>query len=199
MSTLLTIQSSLFGEQGQSSALINRFVEHWLTQHPGGKVINRNLAEDPVPHLDLERFQAFTANRDKMTDAQHEAVTQSDALIAELVSADVILLGIPMYNFNIPSTLHTYFDHIARAGVTFRYSANGPEGLVKGKKAYVFVTRGGVYGESHAQTDFVRQFLGFIGITDVEFIHAEGLAMKEKAEKNLAAAKQRIERLSAVV
>lgn len=196
MSTLLKVQSSLFNGQGQSSALINRFVESWQAQNPDGEVISRNLAEDPVPHLNLARFEAFATEPAKLTEAQRDVVAHSNALIEELTSADVILLGVPMYNFNIPSTLHAYFDHIARAGVTFRYSENGAEGLIKGKKAYVFITRGGVYGEDHSQTSFVRQFLGFIGITDVEFIHAEGLALSDGAkEENLVAAELRITQL----
>lgn len=196
MSTLLKIQSSLFNGHGQSSALANRFAERWQAQHAGGKVISRDLAEDPVPHLSLARFQALTAAPAEITEAQSEVIAYSDALIEELNSADVIVFGIPMYNFNVPSVLHAYFDHITRAGVTFRYSEAGPEGLIKGKKAYVFITRGGIYEEEHTQTGFVRQILGFIGITDVEFVHAEGLALNESAKaESLAAAEQRIEQL----
>lgn len=196
MSTLLKIQSSLYNGQGQSSALASRFADRWQAQHPEGQVVSRNLAEDPVPHLNLDRFQAFTTEPAEMTADQRQVVAYSDALIEELKSADVIVFGVPMYNFNVPSTLHTYFDHIARAGVTFRYTEKGPEGLIKGKKAYVFISRGGIYGEDHSQTNFLRQFLGFIGITDVEFIHAEGLAMGDNARaESLAAAESRIGRV----
>ncbi len=196
MSTLLKIQSSLYNGQGQSSALASRFADKWQAQHPEGQVVSRNLAEDPVPHLNLDRFQAFTTEPAEMTADQRQVVAYSDALIEELKSADVIVFGVPMYNFNVPSTLHTYFDHIARAGVTFRYTEKGPEGLIKGKKAYVFISRGGIYGEDHSQTNFVRQFLGFIGITDVEFIHAEGLAMGDNTRaESLAAAENRIGRV----
>src|SRR5690606_30990602 len=160
MSTLLKIQSSLFHGQGQASTLANAFVEKWQAQHPEGTVISRDLAEEPVPHLSLARFQAFTTAPDERTDEQRQVVAYSDTLIEELKNADVIVFGIPMYNFNVPSTLHTYFDHIARAGVTFRYTEKGPEGLIKGKKAYAFISRGGVYGEDHSQTSFIRQFLG---------------------------------------
>lgn len=193
MKTLLKIQSSLFNGQGQSSALARRVADHWLEHHPDGRVITRDLGQDPVPHLDLERFQALTAAPEVRSDAQREVVAYSDGLIAELKSADVIVLAVPMYNFTVPSALHAYFDHVARAGETFRYTEKGPEGLVTGKKAYVVVTRGGVYGEDHSQTRFIQQFLGFIGITDVEFIYAEGLKIseREKAE-SLARAEQRI-------
>ena len=193
MKTLLKIQSSLFNGQGQSSALARRVADHWLEHHPDGRVITRDLGQDPVPHLDLERFQALTTAPEVRSDAQREVVAYSDGLIAELKSADVIVLAVPMYNFTVPSALHAYFDHVARAGETFRYTEKGPEGLVTGKKAYVVVTRGGVYGEDHSQTRFIQQFLGFIGITDVEFIYAEGLKIseREKAE-SLARAEQRI-------
>jgi FMN-dependent NADH-azoreductase len=100
------------------------------------------------------------------------------------------VFAVPMYNFSVPSTLRAYFDHIARAGVTFRYSANGPEGLLKGKKAYVFITRGGFYADAaDTQTPYLKQFLGFIGITDVSFVYAEGLGLGEESrEKSLAQA-----------
>lgn len=196
MSTLLKIQSSIFNGQGQSSALVKKFAEGWQAQHPGGTVIGRDLAGDPVPHLTLDRFQAFSTAPAERTDAQRQVVAYSDALIDELKNADVIVFGIPMYNFNIPSVLHAYFDHIARAGVTFRYTENGPEGLITGKKAYVFISRGGIYGEDHSQTSFVRQILGFVGITDVEFIYAEGLALNDGAKnERLAAAEGRIDQL----
>lgn len=196
MSTLLKIQSSLFNSQGQSSTLVNRFAEKWQAQHPEGTVVSRNLAEEPVPHLNLDRFQAFTTAPDEMTREQREVVAYSDALIEELSNADVIVFGVPMYNFNVPSTLQAYFDHIARAGVTFRYTENGPKGLIKGKKAYVVISRGGIYGEDHSQTSYVRQILGLVGITDVEFIHAEGLAMNDSARvESLTAAQNRINQL----
>lgn len=193
MSTLLKIQSSIFNGQGQSSALATRFAEEWLAKNPDGKVVTRDLTQDSVPHLSLDRFQAFITKPDEMTGEQRRIVAYSDALIEEVKNADVIVLGVPMYNFNVPSMLHAYFDHIARAGVTFRYTENGPEGLITGKKAYVFISRGGIYGEDHSQTSFLREILGFMGITDVEFIHAEGLALDEshKAE-SLTAAENRI-------
>ncbi|MFY0665086.1 MAG: FMN-dependent NADH-azoreductase [Natronospirillum sp.] len=193
MSTLLKIHSSLFNGNGQSSALAGRFAEQWQAQNPNGQVVSRDLVEGPIPHLNLARFQALITPPDEATEAQREVVEYSDALIEELNDADVIVFAIPMYNFNIPSVLQSYFDHIARAGVTFRYTENGPEGMIKGKKAYVFITRGGFHGEEHSQTNFVRQILGFVGITDVEFIHAEGLSMGEDVKaKSLANAEQRI-------
>ncbi|HEY5808353.1 MAG TPA: NAD(P)H-dependent oxidoreductase, partial [Povalibacter sp.] len=193
----LKIQTSLTGSKGQSSQLADRFVTAWLAQHPGGRVITRDLSADAVPHLTAERFQAFATRAEDRTAEQQAVVAYSDALIDEIRNADAIVLAVPMYNFSVPSTLRSYFDHIARAGVTFRYTANGPEGLIAGKQAYVFVTRGGIHaGAADTQTPYLRQFLGFIGIKDVEFVYAEGLAYGEEVrEKSLNSAHQAIANL----
>jgi FMN-dependent NADH-azoreductase len=199
MSTLLQLNTSLFSTGGQSSKLADEFVARWRANSPGGKVVVRDLARDPVPHLSAERFQAFVAKPEERTPDQRAVVDYSDALIDELRRADVIVLGLPMYNFGVPSTLKAYFDHIARVGVTFRYTEKGAVGLLTGKKAYVFATRGGVYqgtpGDS--ETAFVRQFLNFLGIADVEFVYAEGLAISDAAKHaGLARAQNAIRRLA---
>ena len=189
MKTLLQLNTSLFSNQGQSSRLADAFVAEWKAFNPQGAVIARDLATDTVPHLTAERFQAFLAKPEARTLAQQKVVNESDALIDELQRADTIVIGLPMYNFGVPSTLKAYFDHIARAGVTFRYTEKGPEGLLKGKKAYVFATRGGLYVGTplDTQTAYVRDFLRFLGIDDVEFIYAEGLAMGD-AKRDVALA-----------
>jgi len=189
MSTLLKINASLFSANGQSSQLTERFAAAWQASHPGSRVVERDLAANPVPHLDGARFMAFLAKPEERSAEQQAVVDFSDALIAELRAADAVVIGLPMYNFGIPSQLKAYFDHIARAGVTFRYTANGPEGLITGKKVYVLATRGGVYAGTpqDSQTAYVRDFLGFIGITDLEFIYAEGLNMGDES-KNAALA-----------
>src|SRR5437016_7663150 len=171
MKTLLQIRSSIFSNDGQSSRLAERLVARWRASNPGGRVIVRDLAKEPVPHLDAARFGAFLAEPEERTPAQQAVVDYSDALIGELKRADVIVLGLPMYNFGVPSTLKAYFDHIARAGITFRYTQNGPIGLLGGKTAYVFAARGGQYAGTplDTQTAYVRQFLALLGITDVEF------------------------------
>ena len=190
--TTLQLNTSLFGSGGQSTTLANEFVAS-----RGGKVIVRDLARDPVPHLTAERFGAFLAKPEDRTPEQRAVAEYSDALIAELRDADTIVIGLPMYNFSVPSTLRAYFDHVGRAGVTFKYTENGPQGLLTGKKAYVFVTRGGVYGTEHIHTRYVRDFLTFIGISDVEFIYAEGLAISPAAkDAALAKAREVIERLN---
>ena len=196
-SKLLKIQTSLFQNDGQSTQLINQFADNWLAANPGGEVISRNVATSPVPHLDLARFQALNSDPAQRTPEQQAVVDFSDALIDEIRAADTLVFGIPMYNFSVPSTLHAYFDHIARAGVTFRYTENGPEGLLTGKRAYVVITRGGFYGEDHAQTNFIHQILGFIGIKDVEFVHAEGLAMGDEPRNDaLNTARERLAQLA---
>ena len=186
MKTLLQINSSLYADGGQSSRLAARFVEGWRVAHPGATVLLRDLAREPVPHLDAQRFGAFLAKDETRDPNQKAAVACSDRLIDELRRADVIVIGLPMYNFGIPSTLKAYFDHVARAGVTFRYTENGPVGLLTGKKVYVFAARGGRYAgtPSDAQTGYVRQFLGFLGIEDVEFVYAEGLAVDEASKQS---------------
>jgi len=192
MKNLLKIISSMTSSNGYSARLAEEFAQNWLKENPGGRIITRDLFAEPVPHLTAERFQAFTTPAAERTAQQQAIVAYSDALIAELKEADVVVFAVPMYNFSVPSTLRAYFDHVARAGVTFTYTAEGPKGLLQGKQAYVFIARGGVYpAEADTQTPYLRQFLGFIGITDVQFIHAEGLALGDEArEKSLAKARQ---------
>jgi len=198
MKTLLQINTSMFVEGGQSTRLANQFVHAWRASHPDAEVIVRDLGREPVPHLTAERFGAFLAKADDRSPAQDEALAYSDALIDELKRADVIVIGLPMYNFGVPSTLKAYFDHIARAGVTFSYTANGPLGLLSGKEAYIFATRGGLYAGTalDTQTAYVRDFLRFVGIADVKFVYAEGLAMDARKAGALADAQRSIEDLA---
>lgn len=188
--TLLQLNTSLFSNAGQSSRLADRFVAGLKAAGPDLEVVVRDLAREPVPHLTAERFQAFLAKPEARSAEQQAIVASSDALIRELQAADVVVIGLPMYNFGIPSQLKAYFDHVARAGVTFRYTESGPVGLLTGKKAYVFATRGGLYAGTarDSETAYVRQFLAFVGIADVEFVYAEGLAISD-ASKQAALAK----------
>jgi len=200
MSTLLQLNTSLFSNQGQSSQLADQFVAAWRKKNPHDRVIVRDLARNPVPHLDGARFLSFLAKPEARSPEQEAVVAYSDALIEELKSAQIIVLGLPMYNFGIPSTLKAYFDHIARAGVTFRYTESGPVGLLTGKKVYVFASRGGRYAGTplDSQTTYVRDFLQFIGIEDVEFVYAEGLNLGDESKTAaLAGARKQLERLAA--
>ena len=200
MKTLLEIHTSLNGAQGLSSTLAGEYVERWRAANPDGQVITRDLAGQPVPHLSAERFRAFSSQPAEHTDEQRAALALSDQLIAELKAADEIVVGLPMHNFGIPSTLKAYFDHIARAGVTFRYTENGPVGLLTAERALIFATRGGRYVGTplDTQTEYVRNFLAFVGIKDIEFIYAEGTAMGEDTLKTtMARARRRIDALAA--
>lgn len=200
MKTLLQIQSSIFSDGGQSSQLARRFVTAWRAANPDGRVVVRDLAADPVPHLDGARFGAFLAKPGERTPEQQAVADYSDALIEELQQADVVVIGVPTYNFGVPSTLKAYFDHVARAGVTFRYTEKGPVGLLTGKKVYVFAARGGMYAgtPNETQTPFLRTFLGFLGMSDVVFVYAEGLAISEAAkQQGVARAQADVDRLTA--
>lgn len=191
MRKLLQLKTSLFSDHGESSRLSDAFVTAWRERYPDAEIVTRDFASDPVPHLDGEGFQAFLTKPDDRNTEQRVKVAYSDGLIEELKAADAIVIGLPMYNLGIPSMLKAYFDHIARAGITFRYTETGPQGLLSGKRAYIFAARGGHYVGTpfDTQTDYVRNILGFVGITDVEFVYAEGLNMgKESKEAGLRAA-----------
>jgi FMN-dependent NADH-azoreductase len=201
MTTLLQINASINHDNGQSSRLANQFVAAFRARNPDANIVVRNVAAaDPVPHLNAERFGAFVTKPEERSAAQHVVVAYSDALINELKKADVIVLGLPMYNFGVPSQLKAYFDHVARAGVTFTYTDKGPVGQLTGKKVFVFAARGGLYAGTpmDTQTTYVRDFLRFIGMTDVEFVYAEGLAISPQSkEAGLAKAVAEIARLAA--
>lgn len=199
MKTLLQLNSSLYAGDGQSSRIASQFVAPWRASNPGATVLVRDLAREPVPHLDAERFAAFLAGEEARDASQQAVVAYSDMLIGELQRADVIVLGLPMYNFGLPSTLKAYFDHVARAGITFRYTDKGPVGLLTGKQAYVFAARGGQYAgtPSDTQTPYVRDFLRFLGIDEVEFVYAEGLAIGDASRQAaLAQAQSAIRRMA---
>jgi FMN-dependent NADH-azoreductase len=201
MTTLFQINASINSDNGQSSQLANQFVAAFHKRRPEAEIVVRDVAAaEPVPHLTAERFGAFITKAEERSAAQRAVVAYSDILINELKQADVIVLGLPMYNFGVPSQLKAYFDHIARVGLTFKYTEKGPVGLLTGKKAYVFAARGGLYAGTpmDTQTSYVRDFLRFIGIADVEFVYAEGLAISpESKEAGLAKAVAEIERLAA--
>jgi FMN-dependent NADH-azoreductase len=200
MRTVLQINTSLFAEEGQSSRLASALIQGWRLRHPEDRILLRDLASVPVPHLTAARFRAFATPAAERTSEQRAVAAYSDLLIDELRSADVIVLGLPMYNFGVPSTLKAYFDHIARAGVSFRYTPDGPRGLLGDKKVYVLAARGGHYAGTplDTQSTYVRDFFSFLGMRDVEFIYAEALAVSEVHKaRSLGAANQSIEQLAA--
>jgi FMN-dependent NADH-azoreductase len=187
MTQVLQLNTSIYSEAGQSTRFANEFTD--ALRAGGAQITKRDLAQEPVPHLDAARFQAFLAKPEQRSAEQQAVAAHSDRLIAELRAADVVVLGLPMYNFGVPSQLKSYFDHVARAGHTFRYTEKGPVGLLGGKKAYVFATRGGLYAGTplDTQTSYVRDFLRFLGIDDVDFVYAEGLAINEASRQSAIA------------
>lgn len=192
MSKVLVLKSSILATYSQSNQLADFFIEQWGNTHGNDTITVRDLAAQPIPVLDGELIGALRPSNTPLTPRQKEALTLSDELIAELQTNDIIVLAAPMYNFNIPTQLKNYFDLIARAGVTFRYSENGPEGLVKDKRTIILTSRGGIH--KGTATDLVepylRLFLGFIGITNVQFVFAEGFAYgPDAASKALEDAK----------
>lgn len=197
MSTALVITSSALGEASVSNQLVEETVSRLRSQDPALRVIARDLGRDPVPHLTIDSATALRGGEPR-NEAQAAARTLSDGLIAELMAADLIIIGAPMYNFGMPSTLKAWFDYILRAGITFRYSETGPEGLLKGKRALVIESRGGFYSEGPAQMmdsqePHIRTLLGFMGISDVTFLRAEKLAFgPDMREQAIAAVRQQI-------
>ncbi|GKX61815.1 FMN-dependent NADH-azoreductase [Pragia fontium] len=196
MSNVLVIKSSILSNFSQSNILADFFVEQWRQEHPSDVITVRDLAANPIPVLDGELVGALRPSDQTLTARQQEALALSDTLIEELQSNDIIVMGVPMYNFNISTQLKNYFDLIARAGVTFRYTENGPVGLVTGKKVYILTSRGGIHKDSPTDlvAPYLKLFLGFIGITDVEFVYQEGVAYgPEVATKALEDAKSFIQ------
>lgn len=197
MSHVLVIESSARQEGSVSRQLTQAFIEQWKKANAADTVQVRDLAREPLPHLDMDLLGGWMKPAEQRSAAEQAAAQRSDTLVAELKAADVLVLAAPMYNFAIPSTLKSWLDHVLRAGVTFQYTAEGPKGLLTGKRAYVLTARGGVYPDPafDHQAPYLRQVLAFIGITDVEFIHAEGMDMgaesaakgKESAQAKLAA------------
>ncbi|MBL8433678.1 MAG: NAD(P)H-dependent oxidoreductase [Zoogloea sp.] len=192
---ILQINSSARSAGANSTRLAEAITARLKAANPAAVVELRDLAANPHPVLDEAALGALFTPAEQRTPEQAARVALDDALIAQVQSADVIVLGVPMYNFGVPVQLKTWIDAIAKAGVTFRYTENGPEGLIKGKKVYVALARGGLYRDTPAdsQVPYLKGVLGFLGMTDVEFIYAEGLAMgAESADKAFAEAEAAI-------
>lgn len=196
MSKVLILKSSILAGYSQSGQLADFYAAQATAK--GDEVTVRDLAANPIPVLDGELVGALRPSDAALSPRQQEALALSDELIAELNAHDVIVIAAPMYNFNIPTQLKNYFDLIARAGVTFRYTEAGPEGLVKGKRAVVISSRGGIHKDTPSDllTPYVQLFLGFIGITDVKFVFAEGIAYgPEVATKATTEAQETLQQL----
>lgn len=177
MSRVLIIESSARQQDSVSRQLTQTFIKQWQAAHPGDQISVRDLAVTPVPHLDINLLGGWMKPAGQRNEIEEASLQRSNELTDELLAADVLVMAAPMYNFAIPSTLKAWLDHVLRAGVTFKYTETGPQGLLNGKRAYVLTARGGIYAGSTAdhQEPYLRQVMGFIGIHDVEFIHAEGM------------------------
>ena len=187
------------GQGSQSTRLANELVETLRAGDADATVTLRDLGANPHPALDEATLGALFTPADARTPGQHARVALDQALIDEVKAADVIVIGVPMINFGISSQLKNWIDAIAKAGVTFKYTATGPVGLIEGKKVYAVLTRGGVYRDQphDTQVPYLRQTLGFLGIKDIEFIYAEGLNMgPEAADKGIATAREHIARIA---
>lgn len=199
MAKILHIVSSPRGNQSFSRQLGNAIIDSIKKREPDTTVKEHVLSENPYPHLGEAHITGFYTPEENRTPEQAIAVKRSDDAIAELQGAEIIVIGVPMYNFSIPSSLKAYFDHVARAGITFRYSEKGPEGLLKNKKAYIALSSAGVFDNDAMRpydfaAPYVKQFLDFIGITDVTVFRVEGTAIPgiqetamEKALENVNA------------
>ena len=180
MPTLLHLDASPRGDYSISRQLSAAAVAAWKDKHPGGKVIVRDLTKTKMTFVDLDWITGAFSAPDQLTDDHKNALAISDTLISELLEADEIVMGTPMYNFTIPAVVKAWIDHVVRAGKTFNYGSSGPEGLAKGRKMLVAVASGGSYDKASGmeaynyETPYLRQILGFIGITDLTFVHAGG-------------------------
>ncbi|EKO3980911.1 FMN-dependent NADH-azoreductase [Vibrio fluvialis] len=194
MSRVLALKSSILGDYSQSSKLLDAY----LTKFNQDELNVRDLAAEPLPVLDFSVATALRATED-LSEEQQKVVALSDELIAEVKAADTLVIAAPMYNFTIPTQLKNWFDLIARAGVTFKYTEAGVQGLIEGKKAVVITTRGGIHKDSATDnvTPYLKTILGFVGITEIEFVYAEALNMgEEPAAKGIESAKSQLEAIA---
>lgn len=182
---ILQINSSARTTGSHSTRLASDIVQRLQATAPKGALTLRDLGKAPVPALDEAALGALFTPAAERSPEQARRVAQDDALIAEVQAADVVVLGVPMYNFGVPAALKNWIDAIARAGVTFKYTDKGAVGLLQGKKVYVALARGGLYRDTPADTQvpYLRAVLGFLGMTDIEFVYAEGLAMGPESER----------------
>lgn len=199
MSHVLIIESSARQQDSVSRQLTRDFIQQWQAAHPGDQINLRDVAANPLPHLDADLLGGWMKPAEQRSMPEQEAFERSNQLTDELLAADVLVMAAPMYNFTIPSTLKAWLDHVLRAGITFKYTPTGPQGLLQGKRAIVLTARGGIHagaGSDHQET-YLRQAMAFIGIHDVEFIHAEGLNMSgDFHEKGVNQAKARLAALA---
>lgn len=200
MKNVLVINSSLSHESGNSNKLTAKLLARLQSADASLSVVRRDLAADNLPHLTMAEMQAWGTDKAERSAQQATLAAHSDTLIAELQAADTVIIGMPMYNFGIPSTFKAWIDRIARAGITFKYTETGPLGLLTGKKVYVLAARGGMYAGTpkDSQTQYLKDVLSFVGLDDIKFVYVEGLAMGgDTAEKAWSSAEAEFAGISA--
>ncbi len=182
---LMRIDSSITGAASASRELTDSFTRAWLGTAPATRVISRDVGQIPVPHLDGQRLAALAADGRDPTPDQEQVIDDSERFISELEQADALVVGMPMYNFHAPSGFKAWFDHVARAGRTFNYTASGPVGLLKDRPVHILATRGGVHegADSDLQTPWLEQTFALLGIRDLRFVYAEGLNLSDMDRK----------------
>jgi FMN-dependent NADH-azoreductase len=186
MRNVLFITSSLSGAASASREVGQGLVNSLLAANPGATIVERELTPATMPHLEMATLAALGVPAEQRDEGQAARVAFADRLIEELEQADTIVIAAPMYNFSVPSTVKAWIDHVARAGRTFRYTAEGPQGLLTGKKVYLALSRGGIYTQGPAsafdhQESYLRAVLSFVGLTEVTVVHAEGLNISPEA------------------
>ena len=192
MKNVLVLKSSILADNSQT----NKLIDYSIEKLSGNHIVVRNLATQPLPHFDATA--AVAVRGEPQSNEEKALLALSDELVAELKVADIIVIGAPMYNLGIPTQLKSYFDFIARPRVTFQYTANGPEGLLKDKKAIVLAASGGMYDEDNNVTNYLKAILGFVGITDVQFAYVKGIGLGAEAiEKAQRSARNKIDEIVA--
>lgn len=184
MMKVLAIKSGIFGDNSNSNTLVNSILQKLEAKHGDITVTTRDLVAQPLPYFDAQVVGSIMEPAESRTTEQSEAVALSDAIIDEVKSADIIVLGMPMYNFGVTAQFKTWLDYLLRVGVTFHYTELGPEGMLSDKPVYVACARGGIHFEqpTDTQTPYLKITLGFIGLKDLRFAYAEGLAMGDEAK-----------------
>lgn len=196
MSNVLHIKASFRGDESVSNILGNIILDGLKTA--GASVTTRDLSANDIPFVDAARFEAHLTPAAERTPAQAKLATIADTLIAELQAADTIVFSVPVHNFGVPAVVKAWADLVARAGTTFAYTAAGPKGLLEGKKVYIAAASGGtpIGSEMDFMSSWLKFFLGFLGITDIELVAADGI-MGAGGEATIAKAKVEAERLAA--
>ena len=203
MNHILLVISSPRREDSYSTKVATKLAGRLGSATPGATLSVRDLAREPLPHIGEDFVAGLATPAEHRSPEQHAEIGRSDAVVDELLAADIVIIASPMINFGVPSTLKAWIDHLARAGRTFRYTENGAEGLVRGKKVYLVEARGGIYSEGamrayNFQETYMRTALGFLGLDDIDVIAVEGVAFgAETAEKALADAHVRVDELTA--